>query len=143
MIRDKFKQIDFGLLIVSLLVALALWLNVKSERTEIRHFYPFILLENQPPNLAIKSQYPKTLDVVIQGPASVLNGIQPDLIEAKAEIRTLRGGKNTFRLSADKNVILPKMIRGRVAVVRIIPETLEIEAEPVKNTEDSSKLKKK
>ena len=67
MIRDWFNQIDFGLVIISLLVALALWLNVNSERTEIRHFYPFIALENQPTNLAIKSQYPKTLDVVIQG----------------------------------------------------------------------------
>jgi len=139
MIRDKFKQIDFGLLIISLVVALALWMNVKSERMEIRHFYPFIELQNQPTNLAIQSQYPKTLDVVIQGQTTVLNGIQPDLIGAVADIKTLRAGKNTFRLAVEKNVVLPKVLRGRVEVVRIIPETLEIEAEPIKNTEDSGK----
>jgi YbbR domain-containing protein len=139
MIQNKVKQIDFGLLIFSLLVALALWMNVKSERMEIRHFYPFIELQNQPMHLVIQSQYPKTLDVVIQGQATALNGIQPDLISAIADIRGLHEGKNTFRLAVEKNVVLPKVLRGRVEVVRIIPETLEIETEPIKNTKDSSK----
>lgn len=139
MIREWLKKIDFGLLIISLIVALALWMNVKSERMEIRHFYPFIELQKQPVNLAIKTQYPKTLDVVIQGQGTALNGIQPDLITAVADIRMLHTGKNTFRLTIENNVVLPKVLRGRVEVVRIIPETLEIEAEPIKDTEESSK----
>jgi hypothetical protein len=139
MIRDKIKQFDFGLLLISFLVALAVWMNVKNERTEIRHFYPFIELKNQPINLVIKSQYPKTLDVVIQGQATILNGIQPDLLNAVADIDTLHAGKNVFRLSVDKNVILPKFLIGRVEAVQILPETLEIEAELVNNTETSSK----
>jgi hypothetical protein len=139
MIRDKLKQLDFGLLLISFLVALAVWLNVKNERTEIRHFYPYIELKNQPLNLVIKTQYPKTLDVLIQGQATVLNGIQPDLINAIADIGALHAGRNIFRLSVEKNVTLPKVLLGRVEAVQILPETLEIEAELIKNTEASSK----
>ncbi|MFB3895479.1 MAG: hypothetical protein ACE14V_04165 [bacterium] len=139
MIRDKIKQLDFGLLLVSIAVALGLWLSVKHERTEIRHFYPYIELRNQPANLVIKSQYPKALDVVIQGQATVLNGIQPDLINAFADINALHAGKNTFRLSVEKNVVLPKVLAGRVEAVQILPEVLEIDAELLKSTVDSSK----
>jgi hypothetical protein len=139
MIRERLKQLDFGLLLISFAVALGLWLSVKHERTEIRHFYPFIELRNQPANLVIKSQYPKALDVVIQGQATVLNGIQPDLINAFADIEALHAGRNIFRLSVEKNIILPKVLVGRVEAVQILPEILEIEAEPINSTVDSSK----
>ncbi|MCX7919955.1 MAG: CdaR family protein [bacterium] len=139
MIRDWLRQIDFGLLIISLLVALALWLNVKNERIETRHYYPFIELKNKPANLAIKSQYPKNLDVVIQGQATILDRIQPDLISVSVDVSGLSPGKKTFRLSIARNVVLPKVFQNRVEVVRIIPETLEIETELIDNTVNGRK----
>jgi hypothetical protein len=139
MIRDRLKQLDFGLLLISFAVAIGLWLSVKNERTEIRHFYPFIELRNQPANLVVKSQYPKTLDLVIQGQTTVLNGIQPDLVNAFADIDALHAGRNIFRLTVEKNVVLPKVLLGKIEAVQILPETLEIEAEPIKSTVDSSK----
>ena len=136
--RDWIRKIDLGLLIVSLLIALALWMNVKGERTELRHLYPYIELKNQPADLVIKL-IPKTLDVLVQGPPTVLNSIHPDMISVVIDGSSLKPGRRTFPLSIEKNVILQSFLVGRIEVVQILPETLEIVAEPIKSAEDSSK----
>ena len=112
---------NFGLKLISVLLALGLWLTVASSpQAEIETRVP-IEFHNLPENMEIDSATFTEAQVRVRGPERVIRRLRPTDIHVELNLSGVRPGQRTFDLTA-RQVRLPQDID----VVQIIPGQFQL-----------------
>jgi len=105
-----------GYKVISLLLAVGLWLAVaRSPIAEVEMKVP-IEFHNLPENLEIDSANFTEAQIRVRGPERVIHRLQPGDVRAEIDLAMVRVGERTFDLTSH-NVSLPQDLQ----VVQIIP----------------------
>jgi hypothetical protein len=112
-----------GIKLLSLLAAAGLWffVNAGERDAEVALQVP-VELHNVPPNIMLVSPRVDFIDLVVRGPRTLLNRIQPEQMSLILDLRGVRPGPAVFRILAEA-LDLP---RG-VDVVRLTPSEVTLE----------------
>jgi YbbR domain-containing protein len=112
-----------GLKLLSLLGALALWFFVNAgERDAELSMQVAVELRDIPPNVMLVSPRVDFIDLVVSGPRTLLNRIDPEHLSLVLDLRGVRPGPAVFRVLSE-SLDLP---RG-VTVVRMTPSEVTLE----------------
>ncbi|MGA8538693.1 MAG: CdaR family protein [Terriglobales bacterium] len=117
--RRSFQRIfvhNFWLKLVSLLLAVGLWLAVARDPTaEVEVRVP-IEFQNLPDKLEIDSANSTSVQIRVRGPERLIHRLQPADVHAEINLSTVRPGERTFDLSSSQ-IHVPQDLE----VVQIIP----------------------
>jgi YbbR domain-containing protein len=117
--RSFFQRIfvhNIGLKVVSLLLAIGLWLAVaRSPVAEVEVRVP-IEFQNLPNNLEIDSANSTEVQIRVRGPERVIHQLQAAEVHAEINLATVRPGERTFDLNSPQ-IHVPQDLE----VVQIIP----------------------
>src|SRR5450432_409157 len=93
---------NLGIKLLSLMLAVGLWLAVASDPpAEIAVTVPIQFL-NIPENLEISTETIPQAQVRVRGPQRVVRRLQPADISAEIELGGMKAGERTFDLTADQ-----------------------------------------
>ena len=122
---NNFFTTNIWLKAASLVLAIAMWFFVMlSGRSEITLDIP--LNFTNLPSEFVTVDYPKTVNVSIEGQQRVIENLRQNEIQAVIDISSIKTGKSFFTLSRD-NIKLPKTL----IVTGINPETVSLKIEPL------------
>jgi hypothetical protein len=112
-----------GFKLLSLLAAVGLWffVNAGERDAELALQVP-VELRNIPPNVMLVSPRIDFIDLVVRGPRTLLNRIDPEQLTVPLDLRGVRPGPAVFRIVGE-TLDLP---RG-VSVVRLTPSEVTLE----------------
>jgi hypothetical protein len=112
-----------GVKLLSLVIAFGLWffVNTGERDTEMAVQVP-VELRNRPPNVMLVSPRVDFIDLVVSGPRTLLNRIDPQRMSVGLDLHGVRPGPAVFRIIGD-TLDLP---RG-VTVVRMTPSEVTLE----------------
>jgi len=108
-----------GLRLLSLGIALLLWIAVSGEETVERGLRVALELQQLPPNLEITGEVPTTVDVRLRGGSGTLSRVAAGDVVAVLDLRSARPGRRVFSLTQDQ-VRVP----FGVDVVQITPSAI-------------------
>jgi hypothetical protein len=112
-----------GVKLLSLLIAAGLWFFVNAgERDAEMAVQVPVELRNRPPNVMLISPRVDFIDLVVSGPRTLLNRIDPERISIALDLHGVRPGPAVFRILGE-TLDLP---RG-VTVVRMTPSEVTLE----------------
>lgn len=112
---------NFGLKVISLLLAVGLWLAVSRDPVaEVAVEVP-IEFHNVPANLELNSEGILQAQVRIRGPQRIVNRLQPSDVHPEIDLSGARPGERTFDLSAQQ-IHTPHDLQ----VVQIIPSQFHV-----------------
>ena len=113
---------NFGLKIMSLLLATALWLIIsRDERpAEVAVRAP-IVFQNVPPNLEISSESAPEAQIRVRGPERVIRQLRSNEVQAEIDLADATAQERTFDLTAQQ-VRHPR----ELAVVQVVPSQLHL-----------------
>jgi len=112
---------NFGLRLLALALAVALWLAVTRDPvTEVAVDIP-IQFHNIPGNLEINSETVPRAQIWMRGPERVVRNLQPSGVYAEIDLSGMRPGERTFDLTADQ-IRQPKELE----VVQIVPSQFHL-----------------
>jgi YbbR domain-containing protein len=109
----------FGLKLVSLGIALSLWMIVAGEETVERELRAPLELQQFPPGLELQGEAPSTIDVRVRGASGALGHVSPGDIVGVLDLRGARAGRRLFHLT-------PEQVRTPfgIDVVQVSPSTV-------------------
>lgn len=112
-----------GVKLLSLVIAFGLWffVNTGERDTEMAVQVP-VELRNRPANVMLVSPRVDFIDLVVRGPRTLLNRIDPQRVSITLDLHGVRPGPAVFRIMGD-TLDLP---RG-VTVVRMTPSEVTLE----------------
>ncbi len=116
--RSFFQRIfvhNIGLKIVSLLLAIGLWMWVRDPIAEVEMRVP-IEFQNLPDNLEIDSANSTEVRIRVRGPERVIHQLRAADVHAEINLATVRPGERTFDLSSPQ-IHVPQDLE----VIQIIP----------------------
>ena len=131
-----------GLKIVSVALAVLLWVMVSSQRASVERGLRIPLeLQNLPENLEMVELPQESVDVRIRGTADALGRIAPGDLVASVDLSSAQPGRRLFHLSPERvkapfAVAVTQVTPSSVAIsfepsaTRIVPVTASIEGEP-------------
>jgi YbbR domain-containing protein len=113
-----------GLKLLSLAIALLLWLTVAGEQTVERGLRVPLEIQNMPEKLQLVEDPPQLVDVRVRGAASTLGRLVPGDLVAIIDVRGARPGRRLFHLTDDE-------VRGPfgVEVEHVSPPTVALSFE--------------
>lgn len=113
---------NFGLKLMSLLLATALWLIIsRDERpAEVAVRAP-IVFQNVPPNLEISSESAPEAQIRVRGPERVIRQLRSNEVQAEIDLADANAQERTFDLTAQQ-VRHPR----ELAVVQVVPSQLHL-----------------
>jgi hypothetical protein len=113
-----------GLKLLSLGLAVVLWMIVAGEETVERGLRVPLELVQFPAGLELQGEAPTVVDVRVRGASATLSRVGPGDIVAVLDLRTARPGRRLFQLT-------PEQVRAPfdVQVVQVSPASLAIEFE--------------
>lgn len=113
---------NFGLKLMSLLLATALWLIIsRDERpAEVAVRAP-IVFQNVPPNLEISSESAPEAEIRVRGPERVIRQLRSNEVQAQIDLADAKAQERTFDLTAQQ-VRHPR----ELAVVQVVPSQLHL-----------------
>lgn len=111
----------FGLKVLSVMLALLLWMMVAGEETVERGLRVPLELQQFPPALELRGEAPSNIDVRVRGGSGVLSRLSPSDIVAVLDLHTAQAGQRLFPLTPDQ-VRVP----FGVEVVQITPATVAL-----------------
>jgi len=115
-----------GLKLVSVALAVLLWMMVSSQRASVERGLRIPLeLQNLPENLEMVEPPQESVDVRVRGTADALGRIAPGDLVAAIDLSTAQPGRRLFHLSAER-VKAP----FAVAVTQVTPSSVAIRFEP-------------
>ena len=115
-----------GLKIVSVALAVLLWMMVSSQRASVERGLRIPLeLQNLPENLEMVEPPQEAVDVRVRGTADALGRITPGELVASVDLSAAQPGRRLFHLSPER-VNAP----FSVVVTQVTPSTLAIRFEP-------------
>ena len=111
----------FGLKLLSVGLAVLLWMAVSGEQTVERGVRVSLELQQFPPGLEILGEPPSTVDVRVRGASGTLGRVSPGDIVAVLDLRAARAGRRLFHLT-------PEQVRVPfgVEVVQVTPPTVAL-----------------
>ena len=112
--------------ILSLLLAMLLWVYVTGQEKSEMGFAVPLELANIPPNMEIVNKIPHFITLRVRGSSGVLNNVKLGKIKVVLDLSHLKEGKNIFTITRDQ-IVLPK----ELVVTHISPLSLRIIAEEV------------
>jgi YbbR domain-containing protein len=110
-----------GLKLLSVGLAVLLWMAVSGEETVERGLRVSLELQQFPPGLEIQGEPPSTVDVRVRGASGTLGRVSPGDIVAVLDLRAARVGRRLFHLT-------PEQVRAPfgVEVVQVTPPTVAL-----------------
>ncbi|HLZ50750.1 MAG TPA: CdaR family protein [Candidatus Acidoferrum sp.] len=113
---------NFGLKLMSLLLATALWLIIsRDERpAEVAVRAP-IVFQNVPPNLEISSESAPEAQIRVRGPERVIRQLRTNEVQAEIDLADAKAQERTFDLTAQQ-VRHPR----ELTVVQVVPSQLHL-----------------
>jgi hypothetical protein len=116
-----------GTKLLALLTAFGLWFFVNTgERDAEMSVQVPVELRNRPPNVMLVSPRVDFIDLVVSGPRTLLNRIDPQQVSIPLDLNGVRPGPAVFRILGE-TLDLP---RG-VTIVRMTPAEVTLEFAPV------------
>ena len=115
-----------GLKIVSVALAVLLWMMVSSQRAFVERGLRIPLeLQNLPENLEMVDTPQESVDVRVRGTADALSRIAPGDVVATVDLSAAQPGRRLFHLS-------PERVKApfAVAVTQVVPSSVAIRFEP-------------
>src|SRR5205814_5102242 len=111
----------FGLKLVSLALAVMLWIVVSGEETVERGLRVPLEMQQFPAGLEIQGEAPTTVDVRVRGTSGTLSRLSPGDVVAVLDLRGARSGNRLFQLT-------PEQVRAPfgIEVVQVMPATLAL-----------------
>jgi YbbR domain-containing protein len=131
-----------GLKIVSVALAVLLWMMVSSQRASVERGLRIPLeLQNLPENLEMVETPQESVDVRVRGTADALSRIAPGDVVATVDLSAAQPGRRLFHLSPERvkapfAVVVTQVAPSSVAIrfepsaTRIVPVMPSIEGEP-------------
>jgi YbbR domain-containing protein len=115
---------NLGLKIVSVFIAVLLWLVVAGEQPGERGLRVPIELQNLPPNIEVVDLPIETVDVRVRGPSGTLGRLTAGDMVAVLDLQTARPGRRLFHLT-------PEQVRTPfgVEVAQVNPPTVALRFE--------------
>lgn len=115
---------NLGIKILSLVLAVILWIFVTSqERSEVGFSIP-IQLKNIPESLEILRTSAEYMNVRISGPGAIIKGITPQQVQVTIDLKDAKEGQTYYQISQG-DISLPKGVEPS----RISPNDITIEME--------------
>lgn len=121
MIRRLWPFRHFGLKLLSVVLAILLWMMVAGEETVERGLRVPLELQQFPPGLELKNEPPSNIDVRVRGGSGALSRLSPVDIVAVLDLHGAQAGQRLFPLTPDQ-VRVP----FGVEVVQITPATVAL-----------------
>src|SRR5262245_52946979 len=114
-----------GLKVLSVLLAVVLWMTVSGEETVERGLRIPLELQQFPPGLELGGDVPTTVDVRVRGASGALSRVSAGEVVAVLDLRTARPGRRLFPLT-------PEQVRVPfgVEVVQVMPSAIAMAFEP-------------
>jgi YbbR domain-containing protein len=111
----------FGLKVLSLGLAVLLWMVVAGEETVERGLRIPLELQQMPAGLELLGEVPATVDVRVRGASGTLSRVAPGDIIAVVDLHTARSGRRLFPLT-------PEQVRVPfgVEVVQLLPSAVAL-----------------
>src|SRR5438128_969765 len=107
----------FGLKLLSVGLAVLLWMAVSGEETVERGLRVPLELQQFPSGLELQGEPPSTVDVRVRGASGALGSVSPGDIVAVLDLRTARAGRRLLWR------FFPRRSNARFATCRFISET--------------------
>ena len=110
-----------GLKLLSVAIAVLLWMVIAGEETVERGLRVPLELQQFPPGLELLGDVPTTADVRVRGASGTLSRVSPGDIVAVLDLRGARAGERLFHLT-------PEEVRAPfgVEVVQVSPPTVAV-----------------
>jgi YbbR domain-containing protein len=114
----------FGLKLMSVALAVVLWMTVSGEETVERGLRVPLELQQFPAGLEIQGEAPSTVDVRVRGTSGDLSRVASGDVVAVLDLHTARAGDRLFPLT-------PKLVQAPfgVEVVQVTPSTVALSFE--------------
>jgi len=111
----------FGLKLLSLALAVVLWIGVSGEETVERGLRIPLELQQFPNGLEIQGDAPSTVDVRVRGTSGALSRVGPGDVVAVLDLHAARAGNRLFALT-------PEQVRTPfgVEVIQVMPSTVTL-----------------
>jgi YbbR domain-containing protein len=131
-----------GLRVVSVVLAVLLWMMVSSQRASVERGLRIPLeLQNLPENLEMVEPPQESVDVRVRGTADALGRIAPGDLVAAVDLSAAQPGRRLFHLSPERvkapfSVVVTQVAPSAVAIrfeasaTRIVPVIPSVEGEP-------------
>ena len=109
----------FGLKVLSLGLALLMWMTVAGEETVERGLRVPLEYQQFPAGLELQGDFPPTVDVRVRGTSGALSRVSPGDVVAVLDLRAARPGRRLFHLT-------PEQVRAPfgVEVVQVTPPSI-------------------
>jgi YbbR domain-containing protein len=114
-----------GLKVLSVVLALLLWMIVSGEETVERGLRVPLELQQVPAGLELTGEVPATVDVRVRGASGTLSRVSTGDVVAVLDLRSARSGRRLFPLTPER-VVVP----FGVEVVQVQPSALAMAFEP-------------
>jgi len=111
----------FGLKLLSVGIAILLWMNVAGEETVERGLRAPLELQQFPAGLEIQGEPPSTVDVRVRGTSGALSRVGPGDIVGMLDLHSARAGNRLFPMTPDQ-IRVPTGIE----VVQVTPSTIAL-----------------
>jgi len=117
---------DWGLKLLAAAVTVALWMAVTGQNQPVRQRTALQLHFIRPPGIEISNDVPSSIEVMLKGSQSRLNGVGPTLV-ATIDLTNQKAGERVVRIQEKAQLTLPP----DVAIEGFRPATLALKLEPV------------
>ena len=125
---------DLAWKLAAVAIAYGLWLAVVEEKQLLSQITVPVRFENLDEALALVGDRPSSVEVQVQGPEAVIEGLRPIDVEASIDLTGFREGRHTVQLvrtpasdSRQAPVIAPRL--PEVKVLTAFPRTVSFELE--------------
>jgi YbbR domain-containing protein len=114
-----------GLKVISLTIAILLWLAVAGNQIVERGLRVPLEIQNLPEKLELVDQLPEFVDVRVRGDSSKLASLGPGDVVAVIDVHSAKTGRRLFNL-------VPEQVRAPfgIEVSQVVPPTLTLSFEP-------------
>src|SRR5437764_2100681 len=110
-----------GIKLISLLLAIGLWLVVARDQVAEMELHVPIVFRNVPQNLEIDSASYTEAQVRVRGPGRIIHRLRAGDVRAEVNLATVHPGSHTFDLTS-RNVRVPQELE----VVQIVPGQFQL-----------------
>ena len=124
---------DFGLKVLSLAIAVLLWLVISGEETVERGLRVPLEFQQTPAGLELQGELPTLVDVRVRGSSGALSRMSPADVVAVLDLHTARPGSRLFQLTPEQ-VRVPfgvQVLQVSPATVAMVFETSATRQVPV------------
>ncbi|MBV9625725.1 MAG: hypothetical protein JOZ14_17290 [Acidobacteria bacterium] len=111
---------NLGLKLISLVLAVGLWLAVSSSPPSEVILNVLLIFRNMPADLEISSQTVPGVQVRVRGPERIVRRLEPAELRAEIDVRGMKAGEHTFDLT--KAVTVP----DRLEVAEVVPSEVHV-----------------